>query len=301
MSIERVGSVSVFVADQARARDFYTRVLGMELRADAPLFPGSEARWIAVAPPGAETEIVLYLPDENWEHYRGTVGQSHALTLAVPDMAATAQELRARGVTFVEEPQEQPWGTFAIIEDSEGNKLILSEPAEQEPPTVKELLRRIDRSRRALEQTVAGLSEAQLTARGPSGWAVKDHLSHLATWELGIVELLHKRSRFEAMGVQDAMNNGQTEDEINELIFRRRANRSVGDVLTYFADVHEQMLEVLRSMEDEDLMRPYSSFLPEGAAGSDRPVIGWIVGNTYAHYDEHRRYIETLIEALDMG
>lgn len=64
----KVSAVSLFVADQKRAKAFYTETLGMELRTDAELYPGSEARWVAVTPPGAETEIVLYLPDENWAH-----------------------------------------------------------------------------------------------------------------------------------------------------------------------------------------------------------------------------------------
>ena len=98
-----------------------------ELRADAPLFPGAAARWLAVAPAGAETEIILYLPDENWEHYKGVVGQSQAITLQVSDMTAVHAELSTKGVTFVQEPDVQPWGTFAIIEDSEKNRLILVE------------------------------------------------------------------------------------------------------------------------------------------------------------------------------
>src|SRR5436190_3591528 len=86
--IDRVGSVSVFVHDQDRAKDFYTNVLGFELRTDAPLYPGATNRWVAVAPKGAATEVVLYLPDENWEHYRQVVGQSQALTFNVADMQA---------------------------------------------------------------------------------------------------------------------------------------------------------------------------------------------------------------------
>lgn len=126
--IECVGTVSVFVSDQDRAKAFYTDVLGFELRTDAPLFPGSEARWIAVAPAGAKTEVILYLPDENWQHYQQVVGQSQALTFTVSDMAALYQTLKTKGVTFIQEPDPQPWGTYAIIEDSEGNRLILSEP-----------------------------------------------------------------------------------------------------------------------------------------------------------------------------
>lgn len=125
--IERVGTVSVFVEDQERAKRFYTEVLGLDLRTDAPLYPGAENRWIAVAPAGAETELILYLPDENWEHYRQVVGQSQNITLTVDDIKSLHAELTARGVSFTMEPDVQPWGTFAQIEDSEGNRILLVE------------------------------------------------------------------------------------------------------------------------------------------------------------------------------
>ena len=127
MPIRFVSTVCVFVDNQDRAKDFYTNVLGMELRTDQPLSPGSSARWVAVAPPGSTTELILYLPDENWEHYRQVVGQSQALTLDVTDMPAVHTELKRKGVRFVQEPDTQPWGTYATIEDSEGNKLLLVE------------------------------------------------------------------------------------------------------------------------------------------------------------------------------
>jgi len=125
--ITRVGTVSVFVEDQDRAKAFYTDVLGFELRTDAPLYPGATARWIAVAPAGAETEIILYLPDENWGHYEQVVGQSQAITLDVSDLPAVYEDLKARGATFVQEPDAQPWGTFATLQDSEGNLILLVE------------------------------------------------------------------------------------------------------------------------------------------------------------------------------
>jgi predicted enzyme related to lactoylglutathione lyase len=127
MAINHVGTVSVFVSDQDRAKEFYTNVLGMELRTDAPLSPGSTSRWVAVAPPGSKTEIVLYLPDENWEHYRQVVGKSQAVTLDVTDIANLHAELKAKGVQFTQEPDPQPWGTYAMIQDSEGNQLLLVE------------------------------------------------------------------------------------------------------------------------------------------------------------------------------
>lgn len=127
--ITHVGTVSLFVADQERAKKFYTEILGFELRKDAPLYPGATARWIDVAPKGAQTGIILYLPDENWTHYQQVVGKSQALTFTVTDLAATHAELVAKGVTFVQEPAIEPWGSYAILQDSEGNMLILSDGA----------------------------------------------------------------------------------------------------------------------------------------------------------------------------
>ncbi len=125
--IDRVGTVCLFVQDQERAKEFYTKVLGFELRTDAPLYPGAQARWISVAPKGAETEVILYLPDENWEHYRQVVGKSQALTFVVADINKFHADLKAKGVKFLQEPDKQPWGTFAIFQDSEGNGLLVNE------------------------------------------------------------------------------------------------------------------------------------------------------------------------------
>jgi len=130
--IDRVGTVSVFVDDQERAKTFYTEKLGLELRNDSLLYPGAAARWIAVAPKDAFTEIILYLPDENWGHYKQVVGKSQAITLAVNDLKKLHTELKGKDVKFVQEPDTQHWGTYAIIEDSEGNHIILVEQAKQE-------------------------------------------------------------------------------------------------------------------------------------------------------------------------
>ena len=127
MPINSVGTVCVFVENQERAKRFYTERLGFELHTDQPLYPGAEARWIAVAPQGAATEIILYLPDENWEHYRQVVGKSQAITLDVTGMADVVRALKARSVTFGQEPEVQPWGTYATLEDSEGNRILLVE------------------------------------------------------------------------------------------------------------------------------------------------------------------------------
>ncbi len=177
---------------------------------------------------------------------------------------------------------------------------------EQQPAftvTKRELLERIQRSRLALEEIVNTLSAEQLATPGPEGWTVKDHLAHVATWELGIAELLQGRPRFPAMQVEQAILQKKNADEINALIYRNNASLSLADVQSKFRAAHEQMLRAINSLEDEDLIRPYASFLAEGStppSGSNltQPVLQWIVGNTFGHFDEHHDYIQELIRKL---
>ncbi|MDE0330050.1 MAG: VOC family protein [Anaerolineaceae bacterium] len=127
--IKIVGTASVFVADQQRAKDFYVEKLGMELRLEAPLFPGTDLKWIEVAPSGAETSINLYKTDdddENWGHYAGTIGKAQAITIQASDLENLAADLRGRGVTILQEPVAEPWGNWMSIQDSEGNTLIIT-------------------------------------------------------------------------------------------------------------------------------------------------------------------------------
>jgi lactoylglutathione lyase len=124
---KEVGTVCLFVEDQDRAKDFYTKILDFELRSDEPLYPRAQTRWVAVAPEGAKTEVILYIPDENWQHYKQVIGQSQALTFNVKDVQALYIRLKERGVKFAQIPEKQPWGTFATLIDSEGNRVILVE------------------------------------------------------------------------------------------------------------------------------------------------------------------------------
>lgn len=134
MPIERVGTVCIFVRDQDRAREFYVGRLGMEVRADEPVRPGETNRWLAVAPKGADTEIILYLPDEHWEHYQPVVGKSQALTLQVDNLDKLKKDLEKKEVRFIHDPEKHPYGKYAMIEDSEGNHIILIEPNKHHKP-----------------------------------------------------------------------------------------------------------------------------------------------------------------------
>ncbi len=122
--IDAVATVCIFVTDQDRAKAFYTDTLGFELRQDSPM---GESRWIAVAPKGARTEVILYKMDQNWEHYRSVMGKSQAITFNVTDIAGLRDDLKAKGVRITQEPDPQPWGTYMMILDQDDNALLMVE------------------------------------------------------------------------------------------------------------------------------------------------------------------------------
>jgi lactoylglutathione lyase len=122
--IDAVATVCIFVNDQDKAKAFYIDVLGFELRQDSPM---GESRWIAVAPKGARTEVILYKMDQNWEHYREVMGKSQAVTFNVTDIQALRADLKEKGVRITQEPDPQPWGTYMMILDQDDNALLMVE------------------------------------------------------------------------------------------------------------------------------------------------------------------------------
>jgi len=172
---------------------------------------------------------------------------------------------------------------------------------DQEPSEPKrskaELLERIQVSYAALEGTLQPLSDDQLSRPAPSGWAIKDHLAHLAVWELGIAALLQHHPRYAAMQVEEAMEQGKSTDELNDLIYQQNASLSPVEARQRFEAAHGRLLQALESLSDDDLYRPYTDYLPESSQGSQDPILYWIVGNTFEHFDEHKAYIRELVSS----
>ena len=159
-----------------------------------------------------------------------------------------------------------------------------------------ELLARINDSRAALELLVNRLDEDRAVAPGADGWSVKDHLAHVAVWERSLLALLEGRPRHEGMGLDRATYEDGDSDAINAALYARHHDRPLSEVLADFRATHERLLSVLSGMSDEDLYRPYSHYQPGESPQNDDPVIGWIAGNTFGHYDEHAGWIRQLIE-----
>jgi predicted enzyme related to lactoylglutathione lyase len=112
--IRNMATVALYVDDPETAVDFWTKRVGFEVRTRRVL--GTLGSWIEIAPPGAESCLVLYpkalLPD--WAQRKPSI------VFDCDDVHATVAGMKARGVRFSQEPKEMQWGPFAAFLDSEG-------------------------------------------------------------------------------------------------------------------------------------------------------------------------------------
>jgi predicted enzyme related to lactoylglutathione lyase len=127
----KIGLVEVFVDDQERACAFYTEVLGLQVKDDAPYDEG--ARWLTVvSPEDLDGTELLLAPISNeaaaLQAARREI-RKPALTLRTTDCRQTHRELLTKGAVFLHEPQETPYGIHAVFEDGCGNLLNLHQEA----------------------------------------------------------------------------------------------------------------------------------------------------------------------------
>jgi predicted enzyme related to lactoylglutathione lyase len=117
--IKQIKFVSIPVADQNRALDFYTDKLGFTIITDQPF--DEKQRWIELRIPKAETRVVLFTAEGEEKR----IGTFMNMSYACDDILSTYEALKARGVEFEGAPEKQPWGTYAIFKDSEGNRFVI--------------------------------------------------------------------------------------------------------------------------------------------------------------------------------
>ncbi len=126
--IQRQSHTNVYVLDQDRAKAFYTEKLGFEVREDVHL---GSFRWLTVGPKGQpDFQIVLmaiapsqFMDEAACATLRdlvAKVGVSSGV-FQTADCRATYAELKAKGVEFVHEPAERPYGIEALFKDDSGN------------------------------------------------------------------------------------------------------------------------------------------------------------------------------------
>lgn len=158
-----------------------------------------------------------------------------------------------------------------------------------------ELLNNMRQGWDELDAYIKALSEAQLT--GPTdaaGWTAKDHLMHLAVWADGVATLLDGGVRRERMGVDADTWASRDFDRINAIIQQAHKDKPLSEVLAALREANDALYAKAQSLSDDDLHRPYNYYDPTST--QDRPIIGWIIGDSYGHYEEHMPWIDAIVK-----
>jgi predicted enzyme related to lactoylglutathione lyase len=134
--IQRLSHTTLYVTDQDVAKDFYVNKLGFDLKTDQNL---GQLRWLTVAPKGQpDFEIILMQVGANNGNDPESAGQLRSLlengklgavgVFDTADCRKTYEELKARGVQFLQEPKDQFYGIEAVFRDPAGNRFSLTQP-----------------------------------------------------------------------------------------------------------------------------------------------------------------------------
>ena len=140
----RFANAQLWVHDQDEALAFYTEKLGWEVRADVTLAEMGNFRWLTVGPVGQEDVALVLMPipgppmmdADTAESVRDLLGKGFAGTifLTTDDCRGSYDELRTRGVEFVEPPEERPYGIDSGFRDPSGNHIRLTQVREFATP-----------------------------------------------------------------------------------------------------------------------------------------------------------------------
>jgi uncharacterized glyoxalase superfamily protein PhnB len=136
----KIANAQLWVHDQDEALAFYIDKVGFEVRSDVTVPEMGNFRWLAVGPAGQDdiSVVLMAIPgppmfdEETAGEVRSLMSKGYAGTifLTTEDCRASYEELKGRGVEFVEEPEERPYGIDAGFRDPSGNHLRLTQVRE---------------------------------------------------------------------------------------------------------------------------------------------------------------------------
>ena len=114
MKIKEIGFVAIPITDIPRARKFYEGVLGLQVSDEM-----MGGKWIEYAV-GEDTLAIANVSDTWTPSDQGT-----GAAFEVEDFDEAIDRLRDRQVRFAAEPFETPCCHMAVVQDPDGNKLII--------------------------------------------------------------------------------------------------------------------------------------------------------------------------------
>ena len=122
---QSLAHIALVVRDYDAAIAWFTGKLGFTLVADQ-YQPEQDKRWVLVAPPGAsEGSASILLARASSPEQERFIGRQAGgrvfLFLQTDDFERDHEAMRSKGVRFVREPKQAPYGKVAVFEDLYGN------------------------------------------------------------------------------------------------------------------------------------------------------------------------------------
>jgi predicted enzyme related to lactoylglutathione lyase len=114
MKVKAIGFVGIPVTDLERAREFYEGVLGLKVSDEM-----MDGKWIEYSL-GDDTLAIANVGEQWMPSDQGT-----GAALEVEDFDKAIRRLKDRQVRFAAEPFETPCCHMAVVQDPDGNKLII--------------------------------------------------------------------------------------------------------------------------------------------------------------------------------
>ncbi|HKN81835.1 MAG TPA: VOC family protein [Pyrinomonadaceae bacterium] len=136
--IRRMSHATIFVNNQDEALEFYRDKLGLKVHTDAMV--GADFRWLTMCTKDEpDFEIILLEPKPGMMMDEEAANQLRAImakgilgagVFVADDCHKTYEELKAKGVQFLSEPAQRPYGIEAVFKDNSGNWFSLTQPSD---------------------------------------------------------------------------------------------------------------------------------------------------------------------------
>jgi predicted enzyme related to lactoylglutathione lyase len=127
----KIKLTSVYVDDQEKALRFYTEVLGFAKKAD---FSQGPFRWLTVGSPdepdGTQLQLALNNNPAGKAYQQALFQQGQpAAMFYTEDVKDDYERIKARGAEFTMPPTEVPGATIAMLNDTCGNRIQITQLA----------------------------------------------------------------------------------------------------------------------------------------------------------------------------
>lgn len=126
---QHLGLIALLVRDYDEAIDYFTAKLGFAVTEDTAM--GKGKRWVVVTPPGAQ-EARLLLAKAATPEQSAQIGNQAGgrvfLFLRTDDFWRDYRNMQSKGISFREDPREEPYGTVVVFDDLYGNKWDFVQP-----------------------------------------------------------------------------------------------------------------------------------------------------------------------------